>query len=118
MQFPSGIWTLDLSAEIVENDFGHFSVLFFEGRISYIQKLNENEQYAMLSRENESRFHYLCLSDSILYLNLKYQCLRPLSNYSWMIRDKLDISYKNGMQGQDSPNSTITVFSTSTVFHQ
>ena len=29
-------------------------------RRSYEQKLNENDQYATQSRENESRFHYLC----------------------------------------------------------
>ena len=27
----------------------------------YLQKINENDQYATQSRENESCFHYLCL---------------------------------------------------------
>ena len=30
-------------------------------RRRYEQKLDKNDQYAMQSRENESRFHYLCI---------------------------------------------------------
>ena len=34
-------------------------------RRRYEQKLYENDQYAMQSRENESRFHYLCILDDV-----------------------------------------------------
>ena len=36
-------------------------------RRRYEQKLNENEQYATQSRENESRFHYLCLKVQVFH---------------------------------------------------
>ena len=35
-------------------------------RRRYEQKLYENDQYAMQSQENESRFHYLCLEVWVL----------------------------------------------------
>ena len=34
----------------------------------YEQKLNENDQYATQSQENESRFHYLCLGGKVLLI--------------------------------------------------
>ena len=36
-------------------------------RRRYEQKLNENDQYATQSRENENRFHYLCPFVCILF---------------------------------------------------
>ena len=39
----------------------------------YEQKLGENDQYAMQSRENESRFHYLCLDDLLSILKDGWQ---------------------------------------------
>ena len=103
MYMRNGDWNIDHRCRDSGNDFGRFSVSFFEGRISYIWAackyptrnvnfqsrisdigfvssfsnfmshlvvLNENDQYATQSRENESLFHYLCIDGGQKMLSL------------------------------------------------